>query len=387
MNKNIATIYLIMFAGLLGIFNTTCTNKSIPQDQAKTSIIDSLIPFYSHSFRVDYYKGFKVVKVFSGKDKSAVTSYVLLPKGNAINGFEDAERINFPASRIACMSTTHVGALKLLDARHLIVAATNKDLIYDSMVRAMINAGTIKDAGKDYQPDYEAIAQTKPDLLFSDGENTGSSQMYAKMKALGVNIVCSLDYFEQEPLARAEWIKFFATFIGKEKIADSIFKVVAEQYKNESENHPAIEKPVTVFCNLPYSGVWYMPCGENYVAKLIKDAGADFLWDKDKPTNGLNLTLNFEQVYQRAADADFWINTNTFTTLKEIETMDAKFRLFKAFKTGKVFNGVKRASPAGGMDIWETGSYLPNIVLHDLNLIFYSHDSPEDSLYYYKQLK
>ena len=130
-----------------------------------------------------------------------------------------------------------------------------------------------------------------------------------------------------------------------------------------------------------------MPCGENYVAKLISDAGGQFLWKDDKPMNGLNLTLNFEQVYQRAAGADFWINTGIYTDLSQIERGDAKFKLFKSYKTGNVFNGVNRLSPGGGMDIWETGSYTPNVVLRDLALIFHSHEPLDGRLYYYKQLK
>jgi iron complex transport system substrate-binding protein len=386
MNIKTINIAFVVIAFYLGAMSTSCTNRHSTTVASSSQLIDSLIPKYSHSFRVDYYNGFKVVTVFRGKDRKALTTYLLTANSSIPAGFENAIRINYPARRVACMSTTHVGALKLLDARNLIVAATNKDLIYDSIVRSMISAGTIKDAGKDYQPDYEAIAQTKPDLLFSDGENSGSSQMFAKMKSLGVNIVCSRDYFEQEPLARAEWVKFFASFIGKEKMADSLFNVVEKQYKNESIGHTD-RVATTVFCNLPYSGVWYMPCGENYIAKIITDAGGDFLWKKDKPMNGLNLTLNFEQVYERAANADIWINTNTNTSLKQIASIDSKFKLFKAFKTGKVFNGVKRISPAGGMDIWETGSYLPNILLHDLNLIFSAQDSLQDKLYYYKQLK
>ena len=387
MKRNRIHISLLIIALSFCIINGACTNKHAFQSNKNAAIIDSLIPKYSRSFRIDYYEKYKVVSVFSGKDKKTVTSYLLCSKDNVPMGLVDAVHINYPASRVACMSTTHVGALKLLDARNLIVATTNKALICDSIIRELISKGIIKDAGKDYQPDYEVIAQVKPDMLLSDGENTASSQMFAKMKALGVNVVCSRDYFEQEPLARAEWIKFFAAFIGKEKLADSIFNVVQLDYQRQLNQTAKINDRPTVFCNLPYSGVWYMPCGENYVAKLINDAGGDFLWNKDKPMNGLNLTLNFEQVYQRAVNADFWINTSTFTNLKEIGNVDAKFKLFKAFKTGNVYNGVNRLSPGGGMDIWETGSYTPNIVLRDLILIFHPTDSIQGNLYYYKQLK
>jgi iron complex transport system substrate-binding protein len=368
--------------------NDACTCKSGSLGSPKASIIDSMIPRYSHSFRIDYYDGFRVLRVYAGKNNKLSSSYLLCSKDMTMPaGFEDAVRINYPSSRVACMSTTHVGALKLLDARNLIVAATNKDLIYDSAVVSCITTGKIKDAGKDYQPDYEVIALSKPDLLFTDGENTGASQMYAKMKALGINVVGSRDYFEQEPLARAEWIKFFAAFIGKEKMADSLFNAVQIDYRTQINYIAETGDRPTVFCNLPYSGVWYMPCGENYVAKLITDAGGKFLWNEEKPINGLNLTLNFEQVYQRAVKADIWLNPSTYDDLKSIQSIDSKFKLFGAFKAGKVYNGTLRTSAAGGMDIWETGSYLPNLVLRDFGLIFHSHEPLDGRLYYYKQLK
>jgi len=387
MRKKAQYSLLIVIAFAVGVVTNACSNKS-SHAASQSSPIDSLVPKYSHSFKVEYYDDFRVLKVLSGEDKRTVTSYLLCPKGvKTPAGFGDAVRLNYPATRVACMSTTHVGALSLLQARDAISATTNQYLLCDTQVLSMISAGLIKDAGKDYQPDYEVIAQSKLDLLFSDGENTGSSQMFAKMKALGINVVCSRDYFEQEPLARAEWIKFFAAFIGKEKMADSIFNAVQNDYQAQLTNIAETGERPTVFCNLPYSGVWYMPCGENYVAKLITDAGGDFLWNKDKPVNGLNLTLNFEQVYQRAVNADFWINTNTLTDLGQLAAVDQKFKLFKAFKTGKVFNAVNRISSAGGMDIWETGSFLPNIVLHDLGLILHSHEPLDGKLYYYKQLK
>lgn len=388
MQRSISHIILFIIALACGVLNTACSNKGGSQAHTKATVIDSLVPQYSHSFRIDYYDGFKVLKVFSIKDKKLLVSYLLCAKEKVTpDGFDQAIRIDYPAIHVACMSTTHVGALKLLQAKNLIAAATNKDLIYDSTVVSMINAGQIKDAGKDYQPDYEVIAQSKPDLLFSDGENTGSSQMYDKMSALGIKVVGSRDYFEQEPLARAEWIKFFAAFIGKEKLADSLFNTVQADYEAQINNVAETGDRPTVFCNLPYSGVWYMPCGENYVAKLITDAGGTFLWNKEKPINGLNLTLNFEQVYQRAVNADIWLNPSTYNSLAEIQNIDPKFKLFSAFKAGKVYNGTQRISAAGGMDIWETGSYLPNLVLRDLGLIFHSHEPLEGRLYYYKQLK
>ena len=142
----------------------------------------------------------------------------------------------------------------------------------------------------------------------------------------------------------------------------------------------------TIFCNMPYNGVWYMPCGQNYIAMIINDAGGDFLWKNDKPINGLNLTINFEQVYQRAVEADVWLNTGVCKSLGEVEAQDAKFKLFKAFKTGEVYNCTKRISAEGGMDIWETGLFRPDIVLSDLTFIT-GRAAHKHELYYYEKLK
>ena len=366
---------------------SSCKNKPDSSVTANAIMIDSLIPEYSHSFRVEYYSGYKLIKTFAAGKELPVATYILCRKDFQLpKGLGDAIRIESPVSRIACLSTTHVGALKLLNVRHLIAAAANTNLICDSAVLAMVAGGIIKDAGKDYQPDYEGIAQVKPQMLLSDGESGGSAQMSGKLKALNINIVLSRDYFEQEPLARAEWIKFFAAFIDKEKTADSVFGKVKIGYTLTKNSIAETVSRPTVFCNLPYNGIWYMPCGKNYIAKLITDAGGSFLWNDDEPINGLNLTLNFEQVYERAANADFWINTATYTDVKQITNIDAKFKLFKAYKTEHIYNCTKRLGPGGGIDMWETGTFRPDLALSELALIFHS-SSGSEGLYYYKQLK
>lgn len=388
--RGLVCLRLILSFGtlcLLAFGQSSCKLSGSGATSIRAVMIDSLIPEYSHSFRVEYYNGYKVVKVMYGKDMQNISTYVLCKKEIALpDEWKDATRIESPVTRIVCLSTTHMGALKLLDSRDLIAATANAYLIYDSAVNAMIRDGRIKEAGKDYQPNFEIIAQVKPQLLFSDGENSGSPQITGKFHSLKLNVISPRDYFEQDPLARAEWIKFFAAFIDKEKMADSIFNQVKEGYIETAKSIAEISEKPTVFCNVPFNGIWYMPCGKNYVARLITDAGGKFLWNDDEPANGLNLTLNFEQVYERAANADFWINTYVYTNLNEMINVDGKFKLFKAYKTGNVYNCSKRVTASGGLDMWETGTLRPDIVLSDLAIIFHS-PPPHTGLYYYKQLK
>jgi iron complex transport system substrate-binding protein len=181
-------------------------------------------------------------------------------------------------------------------------------------------------------------------------------------RALDIKIASSRDYFEQEPLARAEWIKFFAAFADKEERADSIFERVKWSYLETMGNVAETSEQQTVFCNLSYNGVWYMPCGKNYVARMITDAGGTFLWNDDKPINGLNLTLNFEQVYCSCSKCRFLDQYCYLYAVKNrLWILIPNSELFKAFKTGQVYNCTMRLSSGGGMDMWETGTFRPDI--------------------------
>jgi len=100
-----------------------------------------------------------------------------------------------------------------------------------------------------------------------------------KLDALHINSVLDLDYKEQDPLGRAEWLKFMAAFYGREKEADSIFNETEKNYLALKEKVKGVSKKPAVFCNLPFKEIWYMPCGENYIALLIADAGGDFFME------------------------------------------------------------------------------------------------------------
>lgn len=191
---------------------------------------------------------------------------------------------------------------------------------------------------------------------------------------------------EQDPLARAEWIKFVAVFFDKEYEADSLFQIVESEYNHLKSIVSGYKNQPKVFCNLPFKDVWYMPCGDNYMTHLIADAGGDFLWKEYDATNGLNLSLDYEAVYNKAAKADFWINPGTAKSLAEIEAADIKNRQFHAFQKASVFNNNARLSNSGGFDFWESGVVYPNLVLADLIAIFHPEVLPQHKFRYYRRL-
>lgn len=129
-----------------------------------------------------------------------------------------------------------------------------------------------------------------------------------------------------------------------------------------------------------------MPCGENYIAYLFADAGGNFLWKDVPATNGLNLSLDYEAVYNKAANADYWINTGLATSLEDIKNADRKNTLFKAFKQHNVYNCDLRRTKMGGIDFWESATINPDLVLADLIYILHPEILPKHQLYYYRKL-
>ncbi len=379
--------YLLSIFTCWLVLATGCnhTRQSVPQTHC---VKEADLPVnYARGFTISYYNGFKVITVRDVKDTTRVLQqYVLLPKGKpAPVDFKDAVLLDTPAKRIVCISTNHIAQMQVLGLVDRISGVANVSLLYDSAVRAKVKAGTIVDLGSN-ELNFEQLAALEPSFVFTYGIYDGGDKLLNKLNTLHIKSVLNLDYMEQDPLGRAEWIKFVAAFYNREVEADSIFRGIEANYLNLVNKAKQLHDRPTVFCNIPFKDVWYMPCGENYMARLIADAGGDFLWSDAKATNGLNLSLDYEAVYGHAANADIWLVNGFSASLHDIAVADKKNTHFAAFKNGRVYNNDTRNTPAGGFDFWESGGVHPDWVLADLIYIFHPQVLPGYKLYYYRKL-
>lgn len=385
-NGSLITVTVLVICLLLSACKPTTTNE---KHRTKTHCVKeaSLPVKYAKGFSVDYYNGFKVVSVKDVKNGAVVAQYVLLPKGKAAPvDFANAVLIDTPVTNVICISTTHVAELKRLGLLEHVGGATNLPLFYDKELVDKVKSGTIADLGQ-HEMNYEKLLSLNPAFVFTDGGYDGGDKMKAKLDALKVKSVLNLDYMEQNPLARAEWLKFIGAFFDKEYEADSMFNTIETNYTALQQKVKNVSAQPTVFCNLPFKEVWYMPCGDNYMAQLIADAGGNFLWKNDTIANGLNLSLDYEAVYAKAASADYWINPGFAHSLKDIREMDSKNVNFGAYKNNKVYNNNLRNTTADGFDFWESGTVSPDVILADLIYIFHPELLPNHQLYYYQKLK
>jgi iron complex transport system substrate-binding protein len=294
--------------------------------------------------------------------------------------------IRIPCRNIAALSSIYAQAFYELNSLDAVKAIDNIDYVNNAEVLRRFRDEAWPELARTPDIDVERTITLMPDIVFTYGMGDGSKPD-ARLSAAGIPIAVSVDHLEETPLARAEWIKFYAAFVDKRELADSIFNACEKNYarvREQAENK--LPKP-TVFNEIKYSDAWYMPGGKSYIARLLKDAGASYLWADDAKAG--SLPLSFEEVFAKAKEADYWIHLSTVRKKSELLSYEPRYAAFKAFKTGNLYNNTKYTNNKGYSVYWESGMLHPDRILSDLVNIFHPGVLPAQSrdLYYYEQVK
>jgi len=206
-----------------------------------------------------------------------------------------------------------------------------------------------------------------------------------KLNELGITVVLNGEYLEKQPLAKAEWVKFIAAFYNKESIASQKFDKLAQQYNFLKDIVSKEKDKPLILSGLPWKGAWYVPGGESFAAKFIKDAGGLYLWNENRSTEALPLDL--EAVYEKALKADCWINPGAASNIKDILRVDKRLGELYVIQKGKIFNNNAVVNKNGGNDYWESGVTNPHLILKDLVKIFHPELLPDHNFVYYKKVE
>lgn len=367
---------IMIFISLL-----SCTSQSTQHQLKVTSQ-----PRYATGFRVtnlDHAKQVEVMYPYQGATSGI--QYLLVEKGAEVPPHnETVQVIQVPLDNIVCTSTTHIPLLDYLDETDKLIGFPTLDYVSSEKMRSRIDAGKITDLGTDKGMDLEKLFVLKPSLVMSYLMSADLGQL-KKIQELEIPVVINAEYLEKHPLGRAEWIKFMALFFGKEDVADSVFNTIENDYLSTAQLAKSISKTPTTMSGIVYGDVWFMPGGQNYAARLLKDAGCHYLWEEDTSQGYLELT--FESVYQKAKDADLWIGVGSFNSLREIQDAEARYTKFKPFITHQVYTYNARKGAKGGSEFLELGYLRPDLILKDLVKIAHQDALPGYTLYFHKRLE
>jgi iron complex transport system substrate-binding protein len=334
---------------------------------------------YAKSFELSDEGDYKLLNIYGvGADSLSTETFKLVPREN-LDKVKGSNIIPVPCKRIICLSSTQLTYFFALDNIDPIVAINSSRHLQHKEMNRLIEAGKVKKVGKEGAFNTELIASLNPDVIFVSPFKSGG---YDVLKSLGFPIVPIAAYEEGTPLGRAEWIKVMAAFVGENHKADSLFNGVASRYETLRKLTAKVKHRPTIFFGKMGSGSWYVPGGESFYAQYFKDAGADYVVKDDKKAA---YPLDFETMYAKAANADFWrllITEPEGFDKKALLAEDPRYGNFKAFKTGNII-----ACNINIKAYYEENAMKPDVLLSDYIHFLHPELLPNHKPQFYEILK
>jgi iron complex transport system substrate-binding protein len=291
--------------------------------------------------------------------------------------------IKVPVTSLVSNSTTHLSYLEELGVENILIGFSQSQYIYSEKILSRLQEDEVKEIGADGKLDVEYIVDLNPDIVLAFNAGTENRQL-KKLQELGLQVVMNADYMETSVLGRYEWIKFLGHFTGQIDQANERFDQMVIRYDSLKSMCIGVEMP-TVISGTLYGGSWFLPGGKNYGSQIIADAGGNYLWKTDDSSGWLN--LDFEAVYEKAWQADYWIGVSNYESLAVLKESVERYADFEAFKKGNVYTYTARVNANGANDYFESGNVNPDRILADHIKILHPELLPNYELYYYKKLK
>ncbi|MBN1414441.1 MAG: ABC transporter substrate-binding protein [Bacteroidales bacterium] len=290
-----------------------------------------------------------------------------------------------PVQKVVCFSTTFIGFIDFLDREQSIIGISGKQYVTCPCLVDKIKRGEISDIGYDEKINYERLIELQPDVVFLYGITGAVSSTIAKLDEIGIKSVVIAEYLEETPLAKMEWVKYIASFYDLAEEAYSRFDSVEANYNRFVDLASLQKDKPSILLGLPWSGTWYISGGKSYTARLLHDAGGNYLW-KGLPYRD-SQPVSLEKVFEKACQADFWLNAGEAETKADILNIDERFSRVKAFRNNAIYNNNNQVNTSGGNAYFEKGVVEPDIILMDVLSILHPQLLPSYQMKYYKKLE
>lgn len=286
------------------------------------------------------------------------------------------------AKRIVCMSTTHIAALHALGADSLIVGVSGGQYVSNPGIRRRIEEGTVSDIGYEAGIDWEKLISLKPDIVFVYDVAGENAPYIEKMKRFHLNVMMIDDYLQEDPIARLGILRKYGEILGLEARADSIITSTTRQY-DSLKLIAAKASKVRVLMNVPYRNVWYIAGADNYLSKLVSDAGGTVV---GAGKGAKSHPYSVEEAFLLSQKSDIWLLQTNDNTLSAVESQNPLFRKVPPLRSGNVWNNSLHTTPGGGNDFWEDGIVEPQYILEDMIRMFHPGLLPDGEFHFYQKL-
>ena len=318
---------------------------------------------FSHAqqIAVSYHGHYKVARITT-RGVGDQFEYVFVQRGTPQPPVSpDARVIAVPVRRFSLGTFPSGRAAQALGVVDRLVAFANHTHTTVPEILQLFDAGVLS-----RNADTEAIVNRRSDAHFNwhfPGRLSRADDTYARM---GVPLVDMAEHLEPTPLARAEWVKFFAMFFNKEAEATALFAEVARQYEALAARVAGLPSRPFVLVGTPQADGWQVYGGANVHARMIEDAGGEYLWADDNSAQS-GRGVPFEDALTRARRADVWIlgpDAAFGPRIGEVTVGDPRYGYVPAVRNGRVFVA-NRNYPDGPNPWWDEALVNPHRELAD----------------------
>ena len=350
-----------LFLVFLSFSLVECKNESKPNViiSAKNEVR------YAKGFSIQNYDGYSVVKVKNPWPKATKTYTYILKEKNGIvpDSLKQNLIIPVPIKTIVVTSTTHIPSLELLDEVNTLIGFPHCDYISSEKVRARIDTGNIKELGNNQDLNTEVLLDMQPNVIIGYGIDNKNPTLDNLQKS-GLKVMLNGDWNEENALGKAEWIKFFGALYGKQKQATALFTKIEKDFLKTIRIAKMAKTTPSILAGDMFEDRWYLPRGTSWGSLLLKQANGNYLWQETSGTG--SLSLSFETVFEKAKNADVWITSGQFSSLKEMTNSNPHYAEFNAFKNKNVYSFSGKKGKTGGILYYELAPNRPDLVLKDL---------------------
>lgn len=361
---NNSTCFSIFYVCLVIIFNGCNTGNY----QKNTSIEKGKYLFsedirYAQGFKIDYYEEYTRVIINNPwqENREIYRAYYLV-KTDSIEIPEEGIKVKVPLTSISVNTFSYFEFLSLLGELDKVTGVTDGSRIYNPEILNKISEGQIIDLGDPFNPNIEKTIALSPQAVI----NSAYAQLdnYSlRLTQAGFPIIYSWEWMENNPLARAEWIKMIAAFFEKGALADTLFNNIEERYLAVREIAYEPDTRKKVMTGDIFQGTWYVPGGDSFNAALFRDAGLKYIYENNNMSGSIGLDI--ESVLTQFGESDIWFGCEA-DRYSDLAAKDSKYMLLKPYKEKQIFNNHNRTTKTGGNDYFESSIAHPDLILSDI---------------------
>lgn len=318
----------------------SCTSGGSEEKELPPSTLD-----YTSSFERESFRALKTERGVSIQDSFRES---------------DLTELELPVQRIVLTSTTQLYYFQALGVLTHVVGCPWLSFVKDRKIQERIIRGVLSDVTQGAGLDLEKIMALRPDVLLYDPRRM---DIIERLEDAGVLCIPFFEYQETDPMDRSAWLELVGMLTGKEEEAMLLTDSIKTNYE-ANKVMLKVQAPRVLFGSY-FQGVWSAAGGGSLIARMIEDAGAEYVIEGEETAA---VDLDLEEFIGLLATIDY-IGMVQQGQLSRQEWLALEPRIEKSMIQDKVLFYTNTLES----DYFGKGVLEPHIMLQELNSIL----SPE----------